>query len=61
MKPDVGLVDHLGPADGEHAPAGAVGQLVVVDLERDDGPLMAADIFVPGAVRNTIAPSTTRS
>ena len=27
------IVHHLGRADGQHAPAGAISQLVVVDLE----------------------------
>jgi hypothetical protein len=30
------VVDHLGPADGQHAPSRAIRQLVVVHLERDD-------------------------
>jgi hypothetical protein len=53
-------VDHLGPTNGQHAPAGAVRQLIIVDLERDHRAVAAADILESGAVRNTIEPSTSR-
>ena len=33
--PYVWIGDDLGPTDGEHAPSGAVCQLIVVDLEGD--------------------------